>query len=254
MVEKYESLDDLFDDESLDIGNETEGDVPEEVRNLLALALDVDDLVDARRLAKSLKPYFGTVKIGLELYAASGPDAVGAFTENEFNVFCDLKLHDIPTTVKKTARVIGSLGARWVTAHVSGGEEMLRAAVEGLEDGAASAGLPSPGVLGVTVLTSAEVRDKNAISELCHLAVEAGCQGIVCAAPDLVLTAEFSDRLFRVVPGLRMSGGDSHDQTRIATPREAVDDGADLLVIGRMITLAKNPVEAAEDLISNLLG
>ena len=132
MTDKYESLDELFDDEEFEISEESEDNVPPEVRNRLALALDVDDLIDARRLAGSLFDFFGTVKVGLELYTASGPDSVGVFTEAGFDVFCDLKLHDIPTTVHKAARVVGSVGARWVTVHTAGGDEMLKAAVEGL--------------------------------------------------------------------------------------------------------------------------
>ena len=121
MAEKYESLDELFEDEEFEVSEESEDNVPLEVKSRLALALDVDDLIDARRLAGSLFDFFGTVKVGLELYAAAGPDSVGVFTEAGFDVFCDLKLHDIPTTVHKTARVVGSVGARWVTAHAAGG-------------------------------------------------------------------------------------------------------------------------------------
>ena len=112
----------------------------------------MDDLVEARRLAELLTPYFGTVKVGLELYTAAGPDAVGAFVEAGFDVFCDLKLHDIPNTVSRAARVVGSLGARWVTVHTSGGAAMLQAAVEGLADGATGADLAAPGVLGILSL------------------------------------------------------------------------------------------------------
>ena len=163
MTEKYESLDELFEDEEFEISEESEDNVPLEVKSRLALALDVDDLIDARRLAGSLFDFFGTVKVGLELYTAAGPDSVGVFTEAGFDVFCDLKLHDIPTTVHKAARVVGSVGARWVTAHAAGGEEMLKAAVDGLREGAESVGLPTPGVLGVTVLTSDTIKNEDAI-------------------------------------------------------------------------------------------
>ena len=161
MAEKYESLDELFEDEEFEISEESEDNVPLEVKSRLGLALDVDDLTDARRLAGSLFDFFGTVKGGLQLYTAAGPDSVGVFTEAGFDVFCDLKLHDIPTTVHKAARVVGSVGARWVTAHAAGGEEMLKAAVDGLREGAESVGLPTPGVLGVTGLlyTSPSPRD-----------------------------------------------------------------------------------------------
>ena len=254
MVEKYESLDELFEDEEFEISEESEDNVPLEIKSRLALALDIDDLIDARRLAGSLFDFFGTVKVGLELYTAAGPDSVGVFTEAGFNVFCDLKLHDIPTTVHKAARVVGSVGARWVTAHASGGEEMLKAAVDGLREGAESVGLPTPGVLGVTVLTSDTVKNEETIVSRCETALKAGCEGIICAAPDLEATSRFSDKLIRVVPGLRLPGGDSHDQARVATPMEAISGGADMLVIGRMVTEAENPIDASEELVSELLG
>ena len=254
MAEKYESLDELFEDEEFEISEESEDNVPLEIKSRLALALDVDDLIDARRLAGSLFDFFGTVKVGLELYTAAGPDSVGVFTEAGFNVFCDLKLHDIPTTVHKAARVVGSVGARWVTAHASGGEEMLKAAVDGLREGAESVGLPTPGVLGVTVLTSDTVKNEETIVSRCETALKAGCEGIICAAPDLEATSRFSDKLIRVVPGLRLPGGDSHDQARVATPMEAISGGADMLVIGRMVTEAENPIDASEELVSELLG
>ncbi len=100
-------------------------EVPEEVRRRLCLVLDVDDLVAARRTADLVAPWFGTVKVGLELFSAAGPEAVATFVESGFDVFCDLKLHDIPNTVWSAARVLGASGARWVTVHTLGGAPML---------------------------------------------------------------------------------------------------------------------------------
>ena len=185
-------------DEDLD-----EGEVPAEVRSRLALALDVDDIVAARRLAFDLEPFFGTVKVGLELFCATGSDTVSGFAGAGFDVFCDLKLHDIPTTVEKAARVVGSLGARW---------------------------------------------------RRTTLAVESGCAGIVCAATDLEATAPWADRLVRVVPGTRLPGADAHDQARVTTPIEASEGGADLLVVGRSVTAAEEPILAAAELVGHLLG
>src|SRR5688572_26439329 len=102
-------------------------DVPDTVRRRLALALDVDDLVLAQRLARGLQPWFGIVKVGLELYTAAGPDAVASMRDLGFHVFCDLKMHDIPNTVGRAARVLGALGVRYVTLHTAGGVPMLRA-------------------------------------------------------------------------------------------------------------------------------
>ena len=235
-------------------GESDAGRVPGEIRSRLALALDMDDLVGARRLVSLLGPYFGTLKMGLELYSASGPDAVGGFADDGFDVFCDLKLHDIPTTVGRAARVVGSLGARWMTVHTMGGAAMVAAAVDGLAEGAAGAGLPTPGALGVTVLTSDETATGADLEARCEVAARNGCEGIICAAPDLPTTEPWADRLVRVVPGIRMPGSDPHDQSRVAGPGEALAAGADLLVIGRMVTAADDPVAAAEALVDSLLG
>ncbi len=116
---------------------------PTEVRGRLALALDLDDLVAATRLARELQPWFGVVKVGLELFSANGPDAISAMRDMGLDVFADLKLHDIPTTVGKSAKVLGSLGASYLTLHAHGDVPMLRAGVEGLADGAESVGLPA---------------------------------------------------------------------------------------------------------------
>ena len=239
-----DDLDDLDD----------EGEVPAEVRSRLMLALDVDDVVAARRLAADLDPFFGTVKVGLELYTAVGPDVVAGFVSDGWDVFVDLKLHDIPTTVRKAARVVGSLGARWLTVHTSGGPDMLRAAVEGLTEGAEGLEGTLPGVLGVTVLTSDTTATVADLEARAALAADTGCAGIICAAPDLPVTAPWADRLVRVVPGTRMPGGDMHDQARVATPHQAIDDGADHLVIGRAVTAAAEPILAAADLVGHLLG
>ena len=231
-----------------------EGEVPSEIRSRLALALDVDDVVAARRLAADLDEFFGTVKVGLELYTAAGPDVIAGLVANGWDVFADLKLHDIPTTVNKAARVVGSLGVRWLTVHTSGGEAMLQAAVEGLREGAEGLDGPPPGVLGVTVLTSDAEVSSETLKTRASLAVETGCAGIICAAPDLSITEPWADQLTRVVPGTRMPGSETHDQARVLTPQQAINDGADILVIGRTVTSAEEPILAAAELVSYLLG
>ncbi len=123
---------------------DTASGAPEDVRRRLALALDIDDLVEAARMAQRLRPWFGTVKIGLELFTAAGPDAISTFIDSGMEVFCDLKLHDIPTTVRRASRVLGSLGVSYSTMHGQGGIDMLEAGVDGLREGAESAGLPDP--------------------------------------------------------------------------------------------------------------
>lgn len=226
--------------------------LPPELRSKMALALDVDDLVQALRLARQLSPWFGVVKVGLELYSAAGPDAVGSLADKGFDVFLDLKLHDIPTTVGKAARVCGALGVKYLTMHAHGGSAMLRAGVEGLTEGAQSAELPKPDALAVTVLTSDADAPDHIVPNRLRLAVESGCTGIICSAPDLKTVRELAPRTMRVVPGIRAAGSEKHDQPKAVTPSEALNEGADLLVIGRAVTLAEDPAKAAAELFSDL--
>jgi orotidine-5'-phosphate decarboxylase len=216
-----------------------------EVRSRLALALDMDDLVAASRLAREMQPWFGVVKVGLELFSANGPDAIATMRDLGLDVFADLKLHDIPTTVGKASRVLGSLGATYLTLHAHGDVPMLRAGVEGLDEGAAAAGLPEPMALAVTVLTSDGTAPAHIVPKRVRTAVEAGCGGIICAAGDVVEAKQYAPRLTAVVPGIRPTGTARHDQARAATPAEAIRAGADLLVIGRAVAHADDPREAA---------
>jgi len=225
-----------------------------QTRDQLVLALDLDDLVPALRLARELQPWFRTAKVGLELFSASGPDAVGAIADLGYDVFLDLKLHDIPTTVRKAARVIGALGASYLTLHARSGPIMLRAGVEGLREGAEAAGLPHPVALAGTILTSDGDAPAHILGHRVAAAVEAGCGGMVVAADDVREAKQLAPRLLAVVPGIRMPTHDAHDQARPATPSQAVAMGADLLVIGRTVTGAKDPVAAAEALVASLDG
>ena len=226
--------------------------LPDELRSSMALALDVDDLVEANRLARALKPWFGVAKIGLELFTAAGPDAIGAMVDQGFDVFLDIKLHDIPTTVGKSANVAGALGVKYLTMHAHGGGDMLRAGVEGFAEGARAAGLPDPTALAITVLTSDADAPSHIVPNRLRQAVEAGCGGIVCAASDLKDIREMAPRTVRVVPGIRAADGERHDQPKAVTPAEAMEAGANVLVIGRAVTLADDPAAAASDLFSGL--
>ncbi len=222
------------------------------VRPRLAIALDVDDLILARRLAASVSDYFGVVKIGLELFSAAGPEAIGVMHDLGMDVFLDVKLHDIPNTVGKAGRVLGALGAKYLTMHARGGEDMLKAGVEGLNAGADAAGLDAPIGLAVTVLTSDSGAPAHIVPRRLRMAMESGCGGIVCAAEDLSDARTIAPRLVRVVPGIRPAGVPADDQARSATPQEAFDGGADLLVIGRAVTNADDPEEAAAKLALSL--
>jgi orotidine-5'-phosphate decarboxylase len=223
-----------------------------QTRDQLVLALDLDDLVPALRLARELQPWFKTAKVGLELFSASGPDAVSAVADLGYDVFLDLKLHDIPTTVRRAARVIGALGASYLTLHARSGPTMLRAGVEGLREGAEAAGLPHPVALAVTILTSDGDAPAHILGHRVAAAVEAGCGGMVVAAADVREAKQLAPRLLVVVPGIRMPSHDAHDQARPATPSQAAGLGADLLVIGRTVTGAKDPAAAAAALVESL--
>lgn len=220
------------------------------VRDRLALALDVDDLVAATRLVRELKEWFGIGKVGLELYTAAGPDAVFALLEQGCRVFLDVKLHDIPTTVARAARVVGAFGASFLTLHAVGGVDMLRAGVEGLAEGAARAGLQAPVALAVTTLTSAGSAPPEVVGEQVRRAVEAGCGGVVCGAAEVAGVKALAPQLIAVVPGIRLAGEPTHDQARVATPAEALRAGADILVIGRAVTAAPDHVAAAAAVVA----
>ncbi len=225
-----------------------------DLRDRLCLALDVDDLVLALRLADQLRPWFGVAKVGLELFTAAGPDAVTSIADAGFKVFLDLKLHDIPTTVRKSARVAGALGASYLTLHARAGAVMLRAGVDGFREGAAAGGLPPPTALAVTILTSDADAPAHILGGRVAAAVESGCGGVVVAAADVHEAKQLAPRLLAVVPGIRLPRGDAHDQARAAGPRDAFLVGADMLVIGRAVTDAADPPAAAAALHAAITG
>lgn len=224
-----------------------------EARDRLAVALDTDDLVVAVRIAQAVRPHVAVAKVGLELYSAVGPDAVHALTDIGMEVFVDLKLHDIPTTVARSARVLGTQGARWVNAHAAGGVDMLRAFVEGLREGADDAGLAQPVALAVTVLTSDRDAPPSLLAERAGLAAAAGCGGVVCAVNDIATIRAAEPDLRCVTPGIRPADASLDDQSRVATPAQALLAGSDLLVIGRPITGADDPGAAAAAIAATLL-
>jgi orotidine-5'-phosphate decarboxylase len=225
---------------------------PSTTRDHLALALDVDDLVEALRLAHQLKEWFGVAKVGLELFSAVGPDAVTSLVEEGYRVFLDLKLADIPTTVNKASRVIGALGASYLTMHTFVGPEVVAAGVEGLGDGAAAAGLAVPTVLGVTILTSDAGAPPHILPKRVNVARQAGCGGVICAAADVAQVKAIDPSLLAVVPGIRPASSETHDQARAATPAGAVAAGADILVIGRAVTAAPDRPAAAAALAASV--
>ena len=226
--------------------------VATEIRDSLAIALDVDDLIEARRLANELKPYFGVAKIGLELFSAVGPDIVGIVADAGYKVFLDMKLHDSPAIVERASRVMGSIGVSYLTLHAFGGSPMLRAGVEGLNEGAARAGLDAPQALAVTILTGDGDAPPHILGNRVRTAVEGGCQGIVCSAGDIREAKLLAPRMQMVVTGVSPDGRAADEDEDASTPQSAVSSGADLLVLGSSITGAEDRVKAAEELIISL--
>jgi orotidine-5'-phosphate decarboxylase len=223
-----------------------------DVRNRLAIALDVPDLDAAEQLAKEVAPWFGVAKVGLELYSAVGPEAITRMRALDFQVFCDVKLHDIPTTVGRAARVLGRLGATYVNFHAAGGVEMMRAAVAGLNEGAAGVGTVAPKAIAVTVLTSDT--DASAFDARLEAAITAGCDGVVCAMQEAARVHAARPDFVTIVPGSRFTDDEQNDQARFATPDAAARAGADILVLGRAVSNSSDRRAAAQrvfDAVSN---
>lgn len=215
-----------------------------EVRERLALALDVGGPEDAEATARRLAPWFGIAKIGLELYAEAGPAIIERLHALGLSIFADLKLYDIPTTVERGARVLGRRGIDFLNFPAVGGTAMLEAGVAGLAEGAREGGHPPPVALAVTVLTSDT--DVSVFDERLDSAVVAGCRGVVCSAHEIAAVKRRAPELATMVPGIRLSGEPHHDQARVASPSQAFALGADWLVIGRAVTAADEPETAAE--------
>src|SRR5256885_15290831 len=221
----------------------------------IIVALDVSSKKEALELVKQLREQISFFKIGLQLYTAEGPEIVRAVLASGAKVFLDLKFNDIPTTVSRTVEAAGNLGVQMLTIHLSGGSDMIRAAVAVPKNELL--------ILGGTVLTSAnegmlretgisdEIDDQ--VLRLAKLGVQAGIDGVVASPHEIKrLRAEFGDKIKIVVPGIRPTWSEPGDQKRFMTPREAIEAGADYLVIGRPITAHKNPSEAVEKILQEL--
>jgi len=219
------------------------------VDNPLIVAIDTSDPDEAAALAMRLGGLVGMVKIGLELFTAAGPAAVGRVREHA-PVFLDLKLHDIPTTVERAARNVGGLGVRLLTVHALGGMEMVRAAVNGAAEGASAANVQPPKIVAVTVLSSLAGEGLASPASLAFEAVSAGAAGVVVSGDDVedVRTVLGEDALL-LMPGIRPEGFGSNDHTRVLTPRAALEKGADYLVVGRPVTEAADPAAAARAIL-----
>lgn len=221
----------------------------------IAVALDTDDIDAAARWARLVTPHVSTVKVGLALYLRYGPECVASVRGgSKVRVFLDLKLHDIPATVAGAASAVARMRPSYLTVHAAGGAAMIRAAADAA---------PNTTIAAVTVLTSLAERDLDAIGvrgsaldttrRLAAMAVGAGAEAIVCSPREVAaVRAEVGPGVTLVTPGVRPAGAAAADQARVATPEEALAEGADLLVIGRPVTEAPDPGSAAASIASSL--
>lgn len=222
------------------------------------LALDVPGKEEMLRLLDRIQAPGCYVKVGMELYYQEGADVVRALKENGYRVFLDLKLHDIPNTVHRAMRGLARLGADMINVHAAGGKEMMRAAIEGLSEGAAG---KRPICLAVTQLTSTsqEMLESElliqqsmltVIESYASLAADAGMDGVVCSAWEAeAIKARTRADFLAVTPGIRLAADDAGDQRRVATPGRAKALGSDYIVVGRSITAAPDPAAAYHQVV-----
>lgn len=233
-------------------------------RDRLIVALDTDPK-DALALARSLHDEVTWVKVGMTLFYQAGPEIVAHLVALGLRVFLDLKLHDIPHQVAGAATALGRLGVGMLTVHASGGAEMVAAAVRGAGQGADEAGVSAPAVLAVTVLTSMDDSGLRSLGIgraateqvplLADMARRAGASGVVCSALEAAAMRELlGEKALVVTPGIRPAGSAAGDQSRVATPADALVAGASHLVVGRPITDAAVPAEAAAAIVREMEG
>ena len=232
-----------------------------DAKDRIFVALDTTDLDRAVTLARALSGRVGGVKLGKEFFTARGPQGVAAVTAERLPLFLDLKFHDIPNTVAGAVAAAMALKPRFLNIHAAGGAAMIQAAAAALKD----AGADAPKLLAVTVLTSLSDDDLTAVGQsgpvleqvlrLAHLAQANGADGVVCSAREAAALRRACGPGFTLmVPGIRPASAAADDQKRVVTPAEAVALGADYLVIGRPITGAGDPAEAASRIAAEITG
>ncbi|MCF8473249.1 MAG: orotidine-5'-phosphate decarboxylase [Emcibacter sp.] len=226
-------------------------------------ALDTTDLNMAFTLAEKLKSSVGGIKLGLEFFGAEGPNGFQHVAKSGAPIFLDLKLHDIPNTVAKAIHALMPLAPSIMTIHTSGGAAMMKAAAQAATKAAHNVGCKRPIIVGVTILTSLDDNDleqvgmntpvKDQVVRMAHLAQASGLDGVVCSPFEIGAIRAACGKDFKlIVPGIRPAGSATGDQKRIMTPAQAINLGADYIVIGRPITEASDPVLAAENIAREL--
>ncbi|PZD93863.1 orotidine-5'-phosphate decarboxylase [Paenibacillus sambharensis] len=234
-----------------------------EAASRIMVALDYPDAETAERLLAELEGVPCYMKVGLQLFYAAGPGFVSNLKERGYRVFLDVKMHDIPNTVKGGASSVTKLGVDMFNVHAAGGRRMMEAALEGVEAAAGSGSRPL--VIGVTQLTSTSTQMLNeeigipgtaeqAVVRYAQLAGQAGLDGVVSSPHEVKVIKEACGQAFiTVTPGIRPAGSDIGDQSRIMTPAEAIREGTDYMVIGRPITASPDPRQTIETIIEELL-
>lgn len=229
----------------------------------LIVALDVPALAEAEKIVATLSPVVRTFKVGKELFTTAGPDAVRMVHDRGARVFLDLKFHDIPNTVASACASAARLGVWMMNVHASGGSAMMKGAVEGVHKAIQEKGLEKPKLIGVTVLTSMKEDDlkevgvqhpvKEEVEILARLVQQCGLDGVVASGQEIELIRKVTDKRFLIVtPGVRPAWAAAGDQKRVITPKEAIQKGADFVVVGRPITQDKSPQEAAVRVIQEM--
>ena len=236
----------------------------EEIKKRLVLALDVEDIEEAKQLVDELSPYIGTFKVGLQLFCGYGLEIVNYIKEKNADFFLDVKLHDIPNTVEKASFNVIKNGANFFNVHATGGVEMMKAARKGAMEAVEKYGKKKPLILAVTVLTSInqetlseELSNKKTVEEfviqLAKNAHLAGLDGVVASAKELkAIKRELGDDFIVLTPGIRPKWSLKDDQQRVATPTSALNDGADYIVLGRAVTSAPDRKEAIEKIYQEI--
>ena len=227
--------------------------------NPIFCAIDTNNLGTATKLAEQIKPYIGGLKLGLEFFTSCGISGLHTMKEFDLPLFIDLKFYDIPNTVTSALRGIFSLSPEFTTLHISGGSEMLKKSVDLKKELGSRTNL-----VGVTMLTSFDDETieelgfsasvKQSIDQLTSIAHDCGLDGIVCSPLEVKnIKEKYQNNLKLIVPGIRSSKDNNDDQKRTLSAREAIESGADILVIGRPITKASNPAKAASELQQEIL-
>ncbi|CAM2825691.1 orotidine-5'-phosphate decarboxylase [Paenibacillus sediminis] len=231
----------------------------------LMVALDCPSAEQARALVRQLEGIPCYMKVGMQLFYTAGPDFVKELKASGYSVFLDLKMHDIPNTVRGGANSITRLGVDMFNVHAAGGVQMMRAARLGAEEALAKdLSLSMPLIIAVTQLTSTDQRTLNdeigisgtveqAVTKYALLTKEAGLDGVVASSLEVpAIKAACGSAFKTITPGIRLHGGELGDQARVLTPREAIRNGSDFIVVGRPITASANPREAAEHIIEEM--